>query len=207
MTADVEERGTDLQTYYQPGVEQIFMTLQRDDPAVTVQALQWRLNMIYNELNKAWSANDLRPARGLVSDGLYDYFSYWIEAYKRQDLRNQLEQMRITGTTFAKVQRDRWYDSVTIRIWATGYDFTVRASDGKHVKGSNMKLRPYSEYWTLVRSSMRRGPVQPNPACGNCGAPLAIAQSGECTHCGAHLTAGEFDWVLSKIEQDDSYRG
>ena len=23
----------------------------------------------------------------------------------------------------------------------------------------------------------------------------------------AHVTAGEFDWVLSKIEQDDSYQG
>ena len=33
------------------------------------------------------------------------------------------------------------------------------------------------------------------------------AHGGACAHCGAHVTAGEFDWVLSKIEQDDSYRG
>jgi hypothetical protein len=31
--------------------------------------------------------------------------------------------------------------------------------------------------------------------------------AGACTHCGAHVTSGEFDWILSKIEQDDSYRG
>jgi hypothetical protein len=31
--------------------------------------------------------------------------------------------------------------------------------------------------------------------------------AGTCDHCGAHVTGGEFDWVLSKIEQDDSYRG
>jgi hypothetical protein len=31
--------------------------------------------------------------------------------------------------------------------------------------------------------------------------------AGACEHCGAHVTAGEFDWVLSKIEQDDTYRG
>jgi hypothetical protein len=31
--------------------------------------------------------------------------------------------------------------------------------------------------------------------------------SGECAHCGTHVTSGEFDWVLSKIEQDEAYRG
>jgi len=31
--------------------------------------------------------------------------------------------------------------------------------------------------------------------------------AGACTYCGAHVTSGEFDWILSKIEQDDSYRG
>ncbi|MBX3156624.1 MAG: TIM44-like domain-containing protein, partial [Deltaproteobacteria bacterium] len=207
LIADVPERGTDLPTYYQAGAEMAFVSLQQHDPNASVQAIQQRLHMIYDELNRAWSKNDLTPIRGLVSDGLYDYLSYWVEAYKRQGLRNKLEQMRITGTTFAKVQRDRWYDAVTIRIWATGYDFTVRSSDGKHVKGSRMMLRPYSEYWTLIRSATRRGPAQARPVCGNCGAPLQITQSGECTHCNVHLTAGEFDWVLSKIEQDDSYRG
>jgi hypothetical protein len=34
-----------------------------------------------------------------------------------------------------------------------------------------------------------------------------VTMAGACNYCGAHLTAGEFDWVLSKIEQDDSYRG
>ncbi len=27
-----------------------------------------------------------------------------------------------------------------------------------------------------------------------------------CEHCGSHVTAGEFDWVLSKIEQDEAYQ-
>jgi hypothetical protein len=28
-----------------------------------------------------------------------------------------------------------------------------------------------------------------------------------CRACRAHVTSGEFDWVLSKIEQDESYAG
>jgi hypothetical protein len=31
--------------------------------------------------------------------------------------------------------------------------------------------------------------------------------AGACKYCNAHVTRGEFDWVLSKVEQDDSYRG
>ncbi len=31
--------------------------------------------------------------------------------------------------------------------------------------------------------------------------------AGNCEFCQAHITSGEFDWVLSKIEQDESYLG
>ncbi|MGC4091325.1 MAG: hypothetical protein QM756_26290 [Polyangiaceae bacterium] len=82
-----------------------------------------------------------------------------------------------------------------------------RASTGEVLKGSARKDRAYSEYWTLIRSAGRKGAPTAEAKCPNCGAPLAINQAGECEHCSAHLTAGEFDWVLSKIEQDDSYRG
>ena len=43
--------------------------------------------------------------------------------------------------------------------------------------------------------------------CANCGAPLRVGMAGACEHCGVHVTGGEFDWVVSKIEQDDTYRG
>jgi hypothetical protein len=75
------------------------------------------------------------------------------------------------------------------------------------VRGSPHRDRAYSEYWTLIRTAGRRAAPVTSPACSNCGAPLHIGQSGACEHCGAHVTDGEFDWVVSKIEQDDSYRG
>ena len=103
--------------------------------------------------------------------------------------------------------RDRYFDALTIRIWATGKDYVIREPSGERVRGSKHRDRAYSEYWTLIRSANRRGAPVTQPACGNCGAPLHITQSGECEHCGAHITTGEFDWVVSKIEQDDSYRG
>ncbi len=207
LTSNPPERGTDLPTYRQPGVDGRFAQLLADDPALTDAALRSRLGMIYDQMNKAWSRGDLAPIRGFVSDGLYDYLQYWIAAYQKQGLRNELVDMRITAATIAKVTRDKWYDAVTIRIWGRGKDFTVRGQTGEVVAGSKHRERAYSEYWTFIRSASRKGGAKSEPACSNCGAPLKITMAGACEHCGAHVTSGEFDWVLSKIEQDDTYRG
>jgi hypothetical protein len=207
LTDNPPERGTDLPTYRQPGVDTRWSELLAEDPGLSRSAFDKRVEMIYGGLNAAWSNNQLDPIRGLVSDGLYDYLQYWVDAYKRQGLRNQLTNMRITRQAHAKVTRDKYYDAVTVRLWATGLDFVVHTETGKLVRGSKNRERPYSEYWTFVRSAARKGPPRAEPVCSNCGAPLKITMAGTCDHCGAHVTAGEFDWVLSKIEQDDTYRG
>jgi hypothetical protein len=206
LITEVAERGTDLPTYRHADVDRAFHDLVRDDPETTKPALEARLAMIYQRLNAAWSSNDLGPARGLVSDGLYDYLQYWVDAYRAQGLRNVLADMRITRTVIARVVRDRYFDAITIRVWGTGKDFVIRTATGARVRGSKTRDRAYSEYWTVIRSAGRQAAPTATATCGHCGAPLQISQSGVCEHCGAHVTAGEFDWVLSKIEQDDTYR-
>jgi hypothetical protein len=207
LTTEVEERGTDLPTYRADDIDERFAELAAGDPAVTDTALLARFGTIYDALNRAWSENRLAPIRGFVTDGLYDYLQYWVDAYRGQGLRNVLVDMRITRTELAKVTRDRWYDAVTIRFWGTGKDYVIRSDTGRVVRGGKHLERAYSEYWTLVRSASRQGPPRADAACANCGAPLHVTRAGECEHCGVHVTAGEFDWVVSKIEQDDTYRG
>jgi len=31
--------------------------------------------------------------------------------------------------------------------------------------------------------------------------------AGVCEYCHGKITSGEFDWVLSRIEQDEAYKG
>ena len=50
-------------------------------------------------------------------------------------------------------------------------------------------------------------PASANLNCPNCGAPLKVNNAGVCEFCGGKITSGEFDWVLSRIEQDESYAG
>ncbi len=43
--------------------------------------------------------------------------------------------------------------------------------------------------------------------CPSCTAPLKVAQTGVCSSCQTKLSRGDFDWVLSRIEQDEEYQG
>jgi hypothetical protein len=52
-----------------------------------------------------------------------------------------------------------------------------------------------------------RGTMKGEKTCPHCGAPLQINQAGACTYCKTKVTAADFDWVLSRIEQDESYAG
>jgi hypothetical protein len=207
LTGTVQERGTDLPTYTQQGVDQLWVHLQHDDPAITDETFANRLNLIFHELNTAWGGMDLATARPFVSDGMFDYLQYWIYAYQQQGLRNVNENAEMFHWTYAKIVRDKYFDSVTVRIWGKGSDYTMEQESGKVVGGSKKKVREYTEYWTLIRSAGRRGAVRSDKFCPNCGAEMKINMAGACEYCHAHVTAGEFDWVLSKIEQDDSYRG
>jgi hypothetical protein len=207
LEADVPEQGTELPTVVDAGFVSDWKALTDQDPAVAEAAIAARLGFIYATLNDAWSRGDLQAARPVLSDGLADYCQYWIDAYATRGLRNVLEDMRLTRHQLVKLARDHYYDALTVRIWATGKDFVVRSADGTVVRGSRDHARDYSEYWTLIRSRSRQGAPRADNTCGSCGAPLTISMSGQCEHCGSHVTAGEFDWVLSSIEQDEAYGG
>lgn len=207
LTSDVQEVGSHWPTIFHPSLNARWAELAREDPGVTQEALDARLRLIYGELNAAWSRRDLGGARPYVSDGLFDYLKYWVTAYERQGLRNVLEGMRIVEWKTVKVLRDRHFDSLSVRLWGSGRDYTVRQTTGDVISGDPKHDRFYSEYWTLIRGAGVKAAPRSDKSCPNCGAPLDVNMAGQCEHCGAKITSGEFDWVLSKIEQDDSYTG
>ena len=207
ITGSVPERGTARPSVINAALGQRWAELLRDDPAVNEASLAARLQLIYHDLNRAWSALDLSSARPHVSDGLFDYLQYWIRAYKSQGLRNVMDQAKLLRWERVRLVRDRHYDALTVRFWATGLDYLVDEASGKVVGGSKTRPREYSEYWTLIRGAGTRGSARSERRCPNCGGELKISMVGNCEFCEAHVTSGEFDWVLSKIEQDESYCG
>lgn len=208
LTGDVAEVGTDLPTVVAANLPARLASFVTEDPGTTREHIERRVHAIFTALNAGWTARDLAPARPFVSDSLYNYLSYWIVAYRAQGLRNVLRDMLISGIMFAKLVRDRHYDAITVRVFASGFDSTVRDADGHRVSGSDTRSRRYTEYWTLIRGAGTHGAPHDPEQCPNCGAALdRVNMAGNCEYCGTHLTRGEFDWVLAKIEQDEAYTG
>jgi inner membrane protein import complex subunit Tim44-like protein len=201
-----EERGTDLPTVVAPDVGERLAEIQAKDPAFSVEGLGDRVRLIFTEMQRGWSDRDWQTVRPYLSDTLFQTQLYWIEAYLRQKLRNVTRDARILTIELARIESDRWYDAVTLRIFARSLDYTVTETD-KLVGGSRTKLRPYTEYWTVIRGSARSGAARLERKCPNCAAELKVNMAGSCEYCQAKVTTGEFDWVLSRIEQDDVYAG
>jgi hypothetical protein len=207
LTTEVAERGNDLPTVVDPDVQARFAALSRKDPFFQWAAFQGRVGLVFREFQTAWTQRDLIKMRPYFTDALFDTQRYWVEAYRAQGLRNVTDRARIEHLEMVRVASDRWFDAITLRLRATGLDYVVRDQDQKVVRGSTGRERSYTEYWTFLRGAGRTAPTHTAPECPSCGAPLAVGMAGDCRYCRAKVTTGEFDWVLSRIEQDDAYRG
>lgn len=207
LTTGAPEVGTDFPSVVQSGFAAHKAAFERAHPNFSWGKFQTRARLIFDELQAAWSTLQWERARPHETDNLFHMHQYWIDAYKRQGLRNPLDQVAITAMQPVKISEDAFYNSITLRIGAQGYDYTVDAK-GKVVSGSKTSLRRWTEYWTFIRNRQPKTEGSGTELnCPNCGAPLKVNNAGVCDFCGGKITSGEFDWILSKIEQDESYRG
>ena len=166
--------------------------------------------LIFMKLQDAWSSRRWELSRPYQTDALFQVHRFWMERYARGGLVNRLDEIEVFRTELVKVEMDAYFESVTTRIFARMLDWTEDVSTGKVVGGSKKKQRTFSEYWTFIRGV---GAESVNDewnveACPSCGAPLDnVTMAGVCEYCEAKITTGAFDWVLSRIEQDESYGG
>ncbi|MDI1428979.1 TIM44-like domain-containing protein [Polyangium sorediatum] len=207
LTGTTEEEGTELPTVFDPGLSAQRMEMARRDASFTESTFFGRVQWIFTAMQHAWTSLEWNRARPCLTDRLWRAQSYWIDAYRQQGLRNVTENARILRIELVRIASDRWYEAATVRVHATGLDYTIRVGDNAVVGGRRNKERAYTEYWTLVRSATQHGPTRTAPACPQCGATLTMEMAERCGYCGTLVEASTFDWVLSRIEQDEAYAG
>lgn len=188
------------------GAAERFDALQTRDPAFTFEAFQGRVEMIFAELQAAWSNLDWSRARPFTSDRLFQDWAHWMQLYRQEHARNVIERPRILRLELCDVESDAYFDTITARLHASCVDYTV-SDEGKLLGGNRTTERPFSEYWTLIRGAGAKGVPSAEKVCPQCGAELKINMAGRCEYCQAEVTSGRFDWVLSRIEQDEAYDG
>ncbi len=200
------EEGTMDPTRFQPGFYDKLAAFQQTYPDFNVDAFKHKVKHIFVKLQEAWTTHKWDKARPFETDQLFQVHLYWIKLYQREQIRNVLTNINIQAVELVKIQKDAFYDAVTVRIHAAMIDYTESFS-GRHIGGSKTTPRHFTEYWTFIRRGGVKETDKTMDQCPNCGAELNIGMVGKCGYCGSKITTGEFNWVLSLIEQDESYMG
>ena len=177
-------------------------------PEFSLPEFQKKAIQIFHKLQEAWSSGDWEKARAFQTDYLFSSHKYWMDWYRDEGLKNCLEQIKVLSVRPVKIERDAFYESITVRIKASMIDYTVDRT-GSVADGSKGEARKFSEYWTFIRRGGFAGEKKKKSIdeCPGCGAKIKINMAGVCEYCDKKITSGNFDWVLASIEQDEVYEG
>jgi predicted lipid-binding transport protein (Tim44 family) len=183
-------------------------SLQAADPAFSLEAFRARAGQAFMALQAAWCNQNLDGGRAFLSPGAYFAWSAQLETMAAEGRRNIMEHVQVRGIDALRVIHGRVFDDLTVRISAVAADFEVDKNN--NIVFGDRTVRPFTEDWTFQRSvgvatSGKPGTLE--NTCPSCGAPVALTQIGECRYCKAAVTSGKFDWVVSRIEQEDDESG
>jgi hypothetical protein len=199
LTTDAPEVGTGGRTAKDSEVEVVAARLL---PGPQRGAFEDRARSIFTNLQHAWSKRDLNLMRPFETNALWQAHRFWVEEYLRQGLRNVVDDVKISKLEFCRVQRDGEHISVTCRIHASVIDRTINERTMEVVSGHPSRPRRFTEYWTFVKHADAPGGTDMTQ-CPSCGASMSVTQAGACEYCQTKVTLGRFDWVASRIEQDE----
>jgi predicted lipid-binding transport protein (Tim44 family) len=138
---------------YERGLESIRMM----DPGFTPVRFAAHARDMFVRLQAAWSARDLAPIRGEVTDELAGSLQTDIDHLKAQRRTNRLERVMVESAEPTEAWQETGQDFVTIRFRARALDYTVDDATGAVVEGSQTAPASFEEFWTFTR------PVGPNP--------------------------------------------
>ena len=180
---------------------QALARIRQRDPGFVAEAFLSRVSGAFLAIQAAWSRQDMAPARGFVSDGVFERFGRQIAEQKEVGYRNSMSDVRVLETeALGYVAGDR-FDSVFVRIKASALDQDIALDDGRVLRGGP---DVFTEVWTFLRRPGAKTLGRPGLLegyCPSCGAPLPIADAAQCGVCKAWVNSGEHDWVLVEVTQ------
>jgi predicted lipid-binding transport protein (Tim44 family) len=191
-----------------PSVADGIARLHAADPAFSIDAFRVRARTAFSALQAAWCKQNLDAARAFLSPGAYFAWRAQLETMAVEGRRNVMEHLQVQSIQPLRIVHGRVFDDLTVRIAASSADYDVDKA-GRIVFGDRT-VRPFVEEWTFQRSvgvTTTNKPGTLENTCPCCGAPVALTQLGECRYCKAAIISGKFDWVVSRIEQEDSEAG
>lgn len=190
-------------------VEAGLTKIKEHDPAFNEDDMLSDVNRAFFTIQQAWTERKPELSRQVMHDGIWQQHKFQIDQYISANKQNVLENLAIQNSRIVAADSDESFDTVVVRYFASCADYDIELDDEKRkiVRGSK-QIADWAEDWVYQRSS--KAVTKPNAGtmnkkCPNCGAPLDLDLAGVCKYCKAPVMSGEFDWVLTRIEQLPSY--
>ena len=157
---------------------------------------------LYVRMQNCWTAKNLEPVRPHLSTELYAKSDRQLQAYRNNHQTDHVDRISVLDTRIVGCDADSVNDIITVQLTARIVDYVTDDNTGAIIRGSNSKELFMTYQWTFIRSlgktTNAEGGVD-SEHCPNCGAPLDLNQSAVCQYCGATITSGDYDWVVSNI--------
>jgi predicted lipid-binding transport protein (Tim44 family) len=187
-----------------PNIPDGVAALTAADKDFSLGVFEGRVKTAFLALQDAWCKQNLDAGRAFMSPGAFFTWSAQLETMAAEGRRNVMENLSVRAIQPVRIVHGRVFDDLTVRISASAADFEVDQSN-KIVFGDR-NVKPFMEDWTFQRSvgvATSNKPGTLENTCPSCGAPVSLTQIGECRYCKAAVTSGKFDWVVSRIDQED----
>ena len=182
--------------------------IQEGDPGFNEADFLSDCNRAFFTIQQAWTERKPDISRQVMHDGIWQQHRFQIDQYVSQNKQNVLENLAVQNTRLVSVSSDEAFDTIMVRFFASCADYDVELGDKPKIVRGDRSVNDWCEDWIFQRKA--GADTKPNGGtmkqrCPNCGAPLDLDLAGICQYCRAPVMSGEFDWVLTRIEQLSSY--
>ena len=154
-------------------------------------------------VEQAWSECKPELSRRVMADALWMNHNAQIQQYVQKGQRNMMDGLSLASATIVAASSDSGHDRITLRMHAASADYDIDTKTNKVTRG-HKDIQEWYEDWTFERSSSavtKPGGGLASERCPNCGAPLDVDLSGVCSYCKQPVMSGDYDWVLTRIDQ------
>lgn len=202
--------GTDLssiQVSTHQAVQDGLTAIREHDPDFDEAGFLALAERAFFTIQQAWTDRKPDVSRQVMADGVWQQHKMQIDQYVANGQRNVLDNLAVQNTKIVVAHTDASYDTIVVRFFASCADYDVNVASGKRVRGDT-SIQDWAEDWCFQRSSKavtKKDGGTMSKHCPNCGAPLDVDLAGVCKFCHAPVMSGQYDWVLTRIEQLPDY--
>lgn len=176
--------------------------LKARDPAFSESKFIDDASNLYVRMQNCWTDKNLEPVRPQLTPELFAKSDRQLAAYRSSGQTNRIERISVLDARIVGCDSDDTNDIITVQLTSRIVDYVVNDSDGSLVRGDKNKELFMTYQWTFLRSLGKKTETEAgvdSKHCPNCGAPIDLNRSAVCQYCGATITSGDYDWVLSNI--------